>query len=180
MTAALATLHRHKNILLIDVALLVALYLVPSFAHLTALPLYMLEPMRIALFVALLFTNRVNAYVIALTVPLASAIITGHPPPLKAVLMGIEFSILVASYSYLVQRPRISAIVALGAGILLSKLAYYAMKFVALSTGLLAGSLISTPLQTQLVVAIGTTAVFGLVEYYRPGRSGRTKCAPKG
>jgi hypothetical protein len=91
MTAALATLHQHKNILLIDVALLVALYLVPSLAHLTALPLYMLEPMRVALCVSLLFTNRTNAYFIALTIPLASAMITGHPPPLKAALMGIEF-----------------------------------------------------------------------------------------
>ena len=167
MTTALATLHQHKNTLLIDVALLVALYLVPSFAHLTALPLYMLEPMRVALCVSLLFTNRANTYFIALTIPLASAMITGHPPPLKAVLMGIEFSILVASYSYLVRRPRISAFAALSAGILLSKLAYYAMKFVALSTGLLAGGLISTPLQTQLVLSIGTAAVFGLIEYYR-------------
>ena len=175
MTTALATWHQHKNTLLIDVALLVALYLVPSFAHLTALPLYILEPMRVALCVSLLFTNRANTYVIALTIPLASAMITGHPPPLKAVLMGIEFSILVASYSYLVQRPRISAFAALSAGILLGKLAYYAMKFVALSTGLLAGGLISTPLQTQLVLAIGTAAVFGLLEYYRTKYSIKTR-----
>jgi len=167
MTTALATLHQHKNTLLIDVALLGALYLVPSIAHLTAMPLYMLEPMRVALCVSLLFTNRANTYVIALTLPLASAMVTGHPPPLKAVLMGIEFSILVASYSYLVQRPRISAFTSLSAGILLSKLAYYAMKFGALSTGLLAGGLISTPLKTQLVLAIGTAAVFALVEHYR-------------
>jgi hypothetical protein len=167
MSTALAALQQHKNVLLIDVALLVALYLVPSFAHLTALPLYMLEPMRVALCVALLFTNRANTYFIALTIPLASAFITGHPPPLKAVLMGVEFSILVASYGYLVQRPRISAFAALGAGILLSKLAYYAMKFIALSTGILAGSLVSTPLRTQLVVAIGTATIFGLIEYHR-------------
>ncbi len=179
MTTALASLHQHKNILLIDVALLVALYMVPGFAHLTALPLYMLEPMRIALCVSLLFTNRANTYFIALTIPLASTMITGHPPPLKAVLMGIEFSILVASYSYLVQRPRISAFAALSAGILLSKLAYYAMKFVALSTGLLAGSLISTLLQTQLVVAIGTAAVFGLIEHYRTKYNNKQRSDPR-
>ena len=167
MSTALATLRQQKNTLLIDVALLVALYLVPSLAHLTALPLYMLEPMRLALCVSLLFTSRANTYVVALTIPLASAMITGHPLPLKALLMGIEFSILVASYSYLVQRLRISAFAALSAGIFLGKLAYYAMKFLALSTGLLAGSLISTPLQTQLVLAIGTAAVFGLIERYR-------------
>ena len=58
MATALASLQKHRNVLFIDVVLLTALYLVPSFSHLTALPLYKFEPMRIALVVALLFTNR--------------------------------------------------------------------------------------------------------------------------
>ena len=167
MTAALATFNKHRNTFLIDVALLSALYLLPSFSHITALPLYMFEPMRVALLIALLFTNRTNAYFIAFTIPMASAMVTGHPEPLKALLMGIEFSILVATYSYLVQLARIPAIAALTAAIVLSKVIYYTMKFAALNAGLLAGGLISTPLQTQLILAIGTAAVFGLVEYYR-------------
>jgi len=93
--------------------------------------------------------------------------------------MGIEFSILVASYSYLVQRLRVSAFAALSAGILLSKLAYYAIKLVALSTGLLAGSLISTPLQMQLVVAIGTAAAFGLIEHYRTKHNNKRGSDPR-
>ena len=167
MATALATLQKHRNVLLIDVVLLVALYLVPSFSHLTATPLYKFEPMRIALIVALLFTNRANAYIIAFTIPLASAMITGHPEPFKALLMGIEFSILVASYSYLAQVIRIPAFAALTAAILIGKVVYYAMKYAALSAGLLGGSLVSTPLQTQLVLGIGTALVFGLVEHYR-------------
>jgi hypothetical protein len=170
MTTALATLREHRNTILIDVVLLSALYLVPTISHLTATPLYKLEPMRIALIVALLFTHRANAYLIALTIPLASAWITGHPPPLKAVLMGIEFTILVATYIHLVRKDRIPAFVALTAGILLGKVVYYAMKYVVLSAGWLGGSLVSTPVQTQVVLALGTVAVFGLVEhYYRPG-----------
>jgi len=171
MTAALATLNRHRKVLLIDVILLAALFLVPSFSHLTAVPLYKLEPMRIARVIALLFTNRANTYFIAFTIPLASAFMTGHPEPVKAVLMGIELSILVASYAYLVKMPRMPAFAALATGILVGKLVYYAMKFVALSTGLLAGSLISTPVQTQLILALGTAAVFALLEYYRARNS---------
>lgn len=167
MTAALASINQHKNVLLIDVVLLAALYLVPSAAHLTAWPLYMLEPMRVALIVALLFTNRANTYFIAVTVPLASALLTGHPEPLKAVLMCIEFSILVAAYGFLARRFRIPAFAALTAGILLSKVVYYVLKAGALSAGWLGGSLISTPLQTQLVLAIGTAAIFGYIEYFR-------------
>lgn len=167
MSAALAIINKHRNVLLVDVALLAALYLLPSFSHLTALPLYKLEPMRIALIVALLFTNRANAYLIAFTIPLASAWITGHPPPLKAVLMGIEFSILVATYIHLVRKDHIPTFVALTAGILLGKAVYYSMKFMALSAGWLGGSLVSTPVQTQLVLAAGTAAVFAFVVHYR-------------
>ena len=169
MTAALATFGRYKNTFLIDVALLACLYLLPSLSHATALPLYMFEPMRVTLIIALLFTHRANAYFIAFTIPLASAMITGHPVPFKALLMGIELSILVASYVYLVQTARIPAFVALTAAILLSEVIYYTMKFAALGAGLLSGGLVSTPLQTQLILALGTAAIFGLVEYYRTG-----------
>lgn len=173
MVAALASIGKHKNTFMIDVALLAALYFLPSLSHVTALPLYMLEPMRVALIVALLFTNRTNAYFIAFTIPLASAMITGHPTPFKALLMGIEFSILVACYSYFVQMLRIPAFAALTAAILVGKVVYYTMKYAALGAGLLSGSLISTPLLTQVVLAVGTAAVFGLVEYYRPGNKQR-------
>jgi hypothetical protein len=171
MATALATLNRHRNVIIIDIVLLAALYLVPSISHLTATPIYMLEPMRIALIIALLFTNRANTYLLAFTIPLVSAWITGHPPPLKAVLMGIEFSILVATYLHLVNKDKIPAFIALVAGILLGKAVYYTLKYLALSAGWLGGSLVSTPVLNQLILAAGTAAVFGFVEYHRrPGK----------
>ena len=127
MTAALATFSKHRNTFLIDVVLLAALYFLPGLSHVTALPLYMLEPMRVALIIALLFTNRTNTYFIAFTIPLASAMITGHPPPFKALLMGIEFSVLVACYGYLVKTIRLPAFAALTAAIVTGKLVYYTM-----------------------------------------------------
>ena len=84
--------------------------------------------------------------------------------------MGIELTILVASYSYLVRWKQIPAFAALTAGILLGKLVYYSMKSVALGAGLLTGSLISTPVQTQMILALGTAAVFGLVEHLHAKR----------
>jgi hypothetical protein len=167
MTTAFATLHRYKFTALIDAGLLLTLYLLPSISHLVAFPLYKFEPMRIALIIALLFTNRANTYLIAFTIPVASALITGHPELFKAVLMGIELSALVAVYSYFVRMDRFPAFAALIMGIVFSKILYYTMKSVALSAGFLSGSLVSTPVQTQLVLALGTAAVFGLVEYYR-------------
>jgi hypothetical protein len=174
MSAAMAMWQKHRSVVLVDVILLLALYLVPSISHLTAIPLYQFEPMRVALLVALLFTNRTNTYFIAVTLPLASVVTTGHPEPLKAVLMAIEFLVLVAAYGFLVRRLRIPVVAALAAAILVSKVIYYTMKYVALDAGWLSGSLISTPLQTQLVLALGTAALFGLVEHARK----RKKQAP--
>jgi hypothetical protein len=167
MSAALASLQKHSNVILIDVLLLTALYVLPSLSHVTAFPLYMFEPMRVALIIALLFTNRANTYLLAFTIPLASSVITGHPVFFKAILMGIELTILVASYGYLVRMDRIPAFVALTAGIIIGKLVYYSMKYAALSAGFLSGTLVSTPWQNQLVLAVGTAAVFGVVEYTR-------------
>lgn len=167
MSAALAIINKHRNVLLIDVVLLAALYLVPTISHLTATPLYKLEPMRIALIVALLFTHRANAFLIALTIPLASSWITGHPPPLKAVLMGIEFSILVATYLHLAKTDKVPTFIALTAAILVGKVVYYTLKYGALSAGWLGGSLVSTPVQTQVVLAVGTAVVFSLVVRFR-------------
>ena len=167
MTAALAVLNRHKQVLLIDLILLAALYLLPAVSHATALPLYMLEPMRVALIVALLFTHRANAYLIAITIPLASFLVSGHPVLFKAFLMGIEYSVLVAMFSFLDRNRQMPAFVALMIGILAGKFIYYLLKAAALNVGLLSGSFISTPVIYQLILAIGTAAVFGVVEYLR-------------
>jgi len=171
MTTALAVLNRHGRTILIDIALLAALYLVPTFSHVTALPLYLFEPMRVALIIAMLFTTRANAFLLALTLPLASFLLSGHPAPFKALLMGIELMVLVASYGYLAEKLRVPAVAALTAAILVGKLVYYAMKYAALSAGLLGGSLVSTPLQTQVLLALGTAVIFGLVETYRSKNS---------
>lgn len=173
MTTAVASLTRYRDAILIDVMLLTGLYLLPSFSHLTSWPLYKFEPMRIALIIALLFTHRVNAYMIAFTIPLVSAVITGHPEPFKALLMGIEFSVLVAAYGHLVQRAEMPPFLALAIAILAGKALYYALKFLSLSAGLLDGTLISTPVMTQVALALGTAAVFGLIESNRKQPPGR-------
>ena len=172
MTTALASLRKHGNVLLLDFLLLAAIYLLPSISHLLALPLYQLEPMRLALLVALLFSSRLNAYVIAFTLPLASAWISGHPEPLKAVLMGIELSVLVATYGWFARRLSLPAFAALAAAIVAGKGVYYALKSLALQAGWLEGSLVSTPWQSQLVLAIGTALVFGAIISWREKQAG--------
>ena len=173
MNVLLASWNRYRTPVLIDIALLAALYLLPTLSHLMALPLYKLEPMRIALVVALLFTHRANAYFIAWTVPLASFMLSGHPELFKAVLIGIEYSVLVAAYGFLAQGRKWSPFLALVLAILAGKLVYYGLKALSLNAGLLEGNLVSTPVQTQAILAVATAAVFALLVRRGQGRSTR-------
>ena len=56
----------------IDFSLLLLIYFLPALSHLFAFPIYYLDPMRIALVVALVHTSKKNAFIIALTLPLFS------------------------------------------------------------------------------------------------------------
>jgi hypothetical protein len=166
MTAQ-SILQRHGRTVLLDFALLAGIFLMPSLSHLLAMPIYLLEPMRIAVLIALLFSHRANAWLVAITLPLASFLISGHPEPVKAVLMGIEFSVLIATYAALRHTLRLPTIAAIGAAIVAGKLVYYGSKAAVLSVGWLGGALMSTPWTLQLATAAGTAIAFGLIENAR-------------
>lgn len=73
--------------------------------------------------------------------------------------------VLLATYSHLLRKDRVPVFLALIAGILLGKLVYYALKYVALGAGWLGGNLVSTPIQTQLILALGTAAFFAVMKF---------------
>lgn len=166
MTAP-SILRRHGQVVLLDFALLAGIFLLPSLSHLLALPIYLLEPMRVAVLIALLFTHRANAWLVAVMLPLASFWMSGHPEPVKAVLMGVEFSVLIAAYGALRHTVRLPAVFAMGAAIVIGKTVYYGSKALVLSVGWLSGTLVSTPWTLQLATAAGTAVVFGLVDAAR-------------
>ena len=71
----------------LNVLLCAGVVAIPSLSHATALPLYRFEPMRLLLFVAILTTNRRNALLMALWLPLLSFLTSGHPIFPKFVLI---------------------------------------------------------------------------------------------
>ena len=95
MEKALSVIEIKSNIktYLIDFFLLLSIYFLPAISHLFAFPIYYLDPMRIALVVALIYTSKKNAYIIALTLPLFSFIISSHPQILKSFLLSAELII---------------------------------------------------------------------------------------
>jgi hypothetical protein len=138
---------------LIDFSLLLLIYFLPALSHLFAFPIYYLDPMRIALVVALIHTSKKNSYIIALTLPLFSFIISAHPQFFKSFLLSAEL-IINLSLFFLIKEKVKNVFAALFLSIMISKVVYYTLKFAILSFGLIDDKLFSTPIYFQIASAI--------------------------
>ena len=83
---------------LIDLLLISFIYFLPSLSHLVSFPVYYLDPMKIALTVALVHTSKRNSYFIALTLPVFSFLISSHPQLVKSVLISAELIIMLSLF----------------------------------------------------------------------------------
>jgi hypothetical protein len=138
---------------LIDILALAFIYYVPALSHMLALPVYLIEPMRLMLIVAMVHSNKTNAYIIALTMPLFSFLVSGHPSIYKTLLISTELVLNVFVFYFIAARVK-HIFVAIFSGIVLSKLVYYALKFGFIGFALIGGSLVSTPLYIQLITTL--------------------------
>lgn len=138
---------------LFDIVILAIIYLLPAISHLLAFPLYYLDPMRFVLIFALLHTSKRNTFIIALTLPLFSFLISSHPSVIKAGLLSTELLINVILFFILFSKTN-SRIISLIFSILISKVIYYIIKFVLIDTGVLADRLFSTPFYYQAIVIL--------------------------
>ena len=147
---------------LTDFALLAFVYFIPTLSHLTSVPFYLLEPMRVAVLLGLVVTgSRGNAYFTALTLPLFSFAVAAHPLFAKSLMMAGELALNVFLFQWLLGKCR-SSFLALFASILLSKLAYYLCKFAMIKAAILNVSFISTPVWIQILIALMLSGVFAL------------------
>ena len=164
MEKALSLIDLKSNIktYLIDFSLLLMIYFLPAISHLFAFPVYYLDPMRIALVVALIHTSKKNAYIIALTLPLFSFLISSHPQIIKSFLLSAEL-VITLSLFYLLKDKLKNVFTSLFISILISKVIYYSLKFALISFALLNDRLFSTPFYFQLIAAILVSTYIYLV-----------------
>ena len=149
--------------ILIDASLLAVIYYLPSLSHLFNYPIYCLEPMRIALFLSIIFLkDKKNAYLLALTLPLFSYFVVGHPVAIKNVILSIELVANVFILYKLIDN-NFNLFASSIISIFISKLLYYILKYIAIIYGLLSVSLFDTPILTQAVVATLISLFFILV-----------------
>lgn len=154
MEKALSIIDFKSNIktYLIDFSLLLMIYFLPAISHLFAFPVYYLDPMRIALVVALIHTSKKNAFIIALTLPLFS-LISSHPQIIKSFLLSAELVINLGLFFLLKDKLK-NVFTSLFLSILISKVVYYSLKFAFISFALLNDKLFSTPFYFQLISAV--------------------------
>ena len=139
------------RVIVFDLMALLAIYLVPSVSHLFSFPVYYIEPMRIMLILAIAHTTRKNAYLIALTLPVFSMLISAHPSLIKTSLITGELLLNVWLFFFLSEKLS-NKVLGMFSSIVLSKLIYYLIKYLLINTALMTGNLISTPIYIQLIM----------------------------
>jgi hypothetical protein len=145
-----------KNIVFVsifDVAALCFIYFVPSLVHLTSIPLYYAEPMRIMLIFSLLYTNKQNAYILAATLPLFSFLVSGHPEALKMGVMTLELMFNLWLYYFLTGKIK-NNYLPIFLSIFASKMAYYLLKGILVYFSFLKMDYFSTPVYIQVIMTL--------------------------
>ncbi|MBO4427063.1 MAG: hypothetical protein J5771_01070 [Bacteroidales bacterium] len=152
---------------LTDAVALALVFALPALSHLTSVPFYLADPMRLAVLGALIATrNWKNSLALALALPLVSFALSGHPVYPKCLIIAAELAVNVALFAAFARAiKRKSALACGGAAflsILLSKAFYYGLKALVLAAGLPGTELVSTALWIQLFVAVILSAGIAL------------------
>jgi hypothetical protein len=141
-----------KSIFL-DVSALLLIYFTPALIHLTELPVYFIEPIRLMLILSIAYSSRINTFILALSLPLFSHIISSHPVFLKTILISFELVLFTFLFFELIKRYKnVFAVMILS--ITISKIFYYGFKYLFINYELIQTELISTPLYLQVVVSV--------------------------
>jgi hypothetical protein len=154
-----------KNIVF-DLIALLAIYLIPAVSHLLSFPVYYLEPMRIMLILAIVHTSRKNAYLIALTLPLFSMLISAHPSLVKTSLITGELLLNVWLF-FLLSEKLSNKTLSIFLSIVVSKVFYYLVKFLLVTSALISGDLISTPMYIQIIMLFILSSYIYLMSFDR-------------
>jgi hypothetical protein len=115
--------------------------------------------------------NKSNACILALTLPIFSLVFSGHPTFFKASLISVELFLNMLLLDTLIQNLKWKTFLALVISISVSKIFYYAMKYIFISISLLQGNLISIPIPIQMAsVAITASFYFILINIFHKNK----------
>ena len=148
------------NTIVFDAIILYVLISIPVLSHIINIPLYLIEPMKYMLVVAIIISHKYNVFFIAAIMPFISNQITGHPIFPKNILIGAEQVFIVVVFYYLYEKYTLNKNLSLSVGIVFGKIFYYTIKMSLISIGMIAGPIISTPLQYQIISLVAINLLF--------------------
>lgn len=138
-----------KNVI-IDFLALAFIYFVPAIAHLSGLPVYFIEPMRLMLILAIAHSSKANACFIALSLPFFSFMVSGHPEALKMLVITAELALNVWLFFYLSRETK-NIFISTLSSIVLSKIFCYLMYLPLFSFTFVRSELDATFIIAQLI-----------------------------
>ena len=103
ITANLRSPEVITNVIIDGLALGIVLF-TPAIAHLASFPVYMIEPMRLMLILSMAHASKKNSYLLALTLPLFSYLVSGHPMLLKMMIITGELVFNVALFYWIMKK----------------------------------------------------------------------------
>lgn len=142
----------------VDFLALSVIYLLPSLSHLTGIPFYYLEPMRVVVLLSLLFTHRWNSILLALTIPLFSFLIASHPAMYKVLLVTIDLTLnifLFILFTKMIKQSFFAMFLSIG----ISKIVYYLLKYMFIQSNMVDGALVTTSLYIQIVLMVALSLI---------------------
>ena len=145
---------------LTDILVLGLFYIASSLSHMFYIPFYVLDPMRLFVFILIISTNKTNAVLMAITLPYFSFLTSGHPLFPKFMIISIELSSNVILYHFFLQYLKNTTLSG-ALSIAVSKLLYYVIKYIMIILGIFGGSLITTSINYQIISLI----IIGILLY---------------
>lgn len=154
-----------------DIAALVFVGLVPAASHLFKIPIYFIEPMRVMLVLALLYSSKWNAYALAIVLPLFSFLVSGHPAPVKMMVIMAELALNVWLLLFFYQKSKMPFLSAFGS-IILSKIFCYMMYLAVFSMAFVKAEAELTFLFAQMILTLLLSSLVWFITYRRNYRMG--------
>ena len=143
----------YKKSFIIDIIGILLIYFLPEISQLLNIPVYLFEPMRVIIVVAMVHSSRNNAYLLAFLLPLISLILSNHPSVIKTFILSGDLLLNIFLFFSLI-KFKVNKFLLMSMCIFASKLAYYLAKYFLIEFSVLKGELIATPLYIQMLIVI--------------------------
>ncbi|MBM2815407.1 MAG: hypothetical protein HW421_2169 [Ignavibacteria bacterium] len=141
------------RIAIVDIIAIAAVFLVPALAHKFSIPLYLAEPLRLMIILSITHTRKGNAYILALTLPLFSYIVSGHPVFYKMLAISGELALNVYLFYRLIELFP-NKIFSGALSIIISKAFYYSSVMALILANLMTNEDAGHPILPQIIMGI--------------------------